>query len=195
MSPEPGTDEEEGATKPEAKLKTNGEKSEASDSEMSVLLDEDPKIKKIKRRKSDPKPKTKKTETSRPKRPSDSTTDPEAEEIKRLQGWLIKCGIRKMWYKELASCDSSKAKVKHLKEMLAEAGMTGRYSKEKADQIREERELKADLEAVQQGEKSWGKAEGDAEEEGGGGGRPQRRLARGLQGLDFLNDDDGEETD
>ena len=163
---------------------------------MSVVLDEDPKPKKQKRRKSDLKPKAKKIEATKTKRPSEGPIDPEAEEIKRLQGWLIKCGIRKMWYKELAPYDTAKAKIKHLKEMLTDAGMTGRYSKEKADQIREERELKADLEAVQQGEKAWGKAEEDDKQGNtGGGGRSRRTLARGFQGLDFLNDDDGEETD
>ena len=77
--------------------------------------------------------------------------------------------------------------------MLAEVGMTGRYSAEKAAQIKEERELKADLEAVQAGNKQWGMIEsvdGD-----GDGGKPKRRLAKGLKELDFLNDDDGEESD
>ena len=97
-----------------------------------------------------------------------------------------------MWWKELQPFESSKAKIAHLKEMLADAGMAGRYSQEKASQIREERELKADLEAVQEGAKIWGK---DDEEVVDGGARPKRQLAKGLQGLDFLNDDDGEETD
>jgi len=117
--------------------------------------------------------------------------DPDAEEIKRLQGWLIKCGIRKMWYKELAPYDTPKAKIRHLKEMLTGVGMTGRYSQEKATEIKEARELQADLEAVQDGAKLWGKEESEEE----GQSKPRRRLARGLQGLDFLNDDDGEETD
>lgn len=34
--------------------------------------------------------------------------------------------------------------------------MTGRYSNEKAKRIKEERELAADLEAVQEGAKVWG---------------------------------------
>ena len=199
LSTELGTDEEKDTRETDLELKKNGDKADGSESEMSVLLDEDPNAKKSKkrRRKSESKSSTKKSEVTKPKRASDGTSDPDAEEIKRLQGWLIKCGIRKMWYKELAPYDTSKAKIRHLKEMLADAGMTGRYSKEKADQIRDERELKADLEAVQEGEKVWGKAEDEGEEDGGGGGvaKPRRRLARGLQGLDFLNDDDGEETD
>lgn len=173
--------------------KVNGTKASASDDEMSEVLDEAPKMNGRKRRSDAGKPKTKKTEGTKRTKSSEQSTDPNADEIKRLQGWLIKCGIRKMWHRELAPYDSPKAKIRHLKELLADAGMTGRYSMEKANQIKEERELRADLEAVQEGAKQWGKAETEEEDEAHG--RPKRRLARGLQELSFLNDDDGEETD
>lgn len=167
---------------------------DGSESEMSMVLDEVPKPRsKRKSSELDKGPSKKKSKTSKaPKAPkAEISADPDAEEIKRLQGWLIKCGIRKMWYKELQPYDTPKAKVRHLKEMLAEAGMTGRYSVEKASQIREERELKADLDAVQAGNKQWG-METPQED---GNGKPKRRLAKGLKELDFLNDDDGDETD
>ncbi|KAL8738526.1 MAG: hypothetical protein Q9181_000685 [Wetmoreana brouardii] len=169
----------------------NNANDQGSDSELSSLIDEDPKPKKRGRKASSEKPKPKKKEVSKPGKTSQQPTDPDTEEIKRLQGWLVKCGIRKMWFKELAPYDTPKAKIRHLKDMLAEAGMTGRYSQEKATQIREERELRADLADVQAGNKQWGKVESEDEN----GGRPRRRLARGLQELDFLGDDDGEETD
>ena len=162
-----------------------------SESEMSAVLDEAPKPKKKRKMAGSEQPKSKKKGGSKEAKATEKPTDPDAEEIKRLQGWLVKCGVRKMWYKELAPYDTSKAKIQHLKEMLADAGMTGRFSIEKANQIREERELKADLEAVQMGAKQWGKAESEDEATG----RPRRRLAKGLKELDFLNDDDGEETD
>ena len=173
--------------------KVNGTKASASDDEMSEVLDEGPKMKGRKRRSDAGKPKTKKTEGTNRKKSSEQSTDPIADEIKRLQGWLIKCGIRKMWHRELAPYDDPKAKIRYLKELLADAGMIGRYSIEKANQIKEERELRADLEAVQEGAKQWGMAE--IEEEDEVHSRPKRRLARGLQELSFLNDDDGEETD
>ena len=179
------------AVEPGAKV--NGTKASASDDEMSEVLDEAPKLKGRKRRSDSGKPKTKKTEGTNRMKSSEQPTDPNADEIKRLQGWLIKCGIRKMWHRELAPYDNPKAKIRHLKELLADAGMTGRYSIEKANQIKEERELRADLEAVQEGAKQWGKAETEEEDEAHS--RPKRRLARGLQELSFLNDDDGEETD
>lgn len=185
-----GAKANQGAGTDHAEKLTNGAKEQASESEMSVLLDEDPKPKKKARKASSEKPKSKKKESSKSaKAPQQQSSDADAEEMKRLQGWLIKCGIRKMWYKELAPYDSAKAKIGHLKEMLAEAGMTGRYSQEKATQIRDARELKADLDAVQAGNKQWGKAESDEDTSG----RPNQRLARGLQELDFLKDDDSED--
>ena len=186
-----GREQKSDSAEPGAKV--NGTKDSASDDEMSEVLDEAPKMKGRKRRSDAGKPKTKKTEATNRTKSSEQSTDPNADEIKRLQGWLIKCGIRKMWHRELAPYDNPKAKIRHLKELLADAGMTGRYSIEKANQIKEERELRADLEAVQEGAKQWGKTETEEEDEAHG--RPKRRLARGLQELSFLNDDDGEETD
>ena len=87
--------------------------------------------------------------------------------------------------------------------MLKDAGMDGRYSVEKARAVKERRELEQDLEAVKEGEKRWGNRSGsdnsgDGSEPRDGEGaaeQPKRRLAKSLQGLEFLNDDDGEETD
>ncbi|KAI1945584.1 hypothetical protein LOZ12_002373 [Ophidiomyces ophidiicola] len=162
----------------------------ASESEMSVVLDEAPKPKK----KRETAPKKSKSKTKTPALNKDANLDPDQAEIKRLQGWLIKCGIRKMWARELAPFDTSKAKIRHLKDMLKDAGMDGRYSLEKARVIREERELKADLETVQEGAKRWGKKDSGDEEAGGPSTR--RRLARGFRSLGFLDDDDddGEES-
>ena len=187
----PSSDEEQQAV-------NNG--ADASESEMSVLLDEDPKPKKKRAQKgtsgSNPK---KSTDKISAKAKSDADADPDQAQIQRLQGWLVKCGIRKLWGKELKPYESPKAKIKHLKDMLADVGMTGRYSLEKANQIKESRELAADIEAVQEGAERWGAAEG---EDGGSdekaievGARPgARRLVRGAKNYDFLSSD-GEETD
>ncbi|KAI9723659.1 MAG: hypothetical protein M1812_000959 [Candelaria pacifica] len=168
-----------------------------SESEMSVLIDEEPAPKK-KRRKSSTGPVGKKASKAKSEGPSkskdDASLDPQQAEIKRLQSWLLKCGIRKMWHKELAPFETQKAKIGHLKEMLADAGMDGRYSAEKAKQIKEAREFKADLEAVQEGAKKWGQS-GGSENSGTEEEKPKRRLARGLKELDFLSDSGGEETD
>jgi hypothetical protein len=159
---------------------------------MSEVLDEDPKPRKKSKSRDSQDARPKKTKATKPKAAADE--DPDQIEIKRLQGWLVKCGIRKMWWKELQPYDTPKAKIKHLKSMLEEAGMTGRYSQEKATQIKEARELAADIEAVQEGEQRWGRGEEQSPEDAKEGDRPQRRLVRGARNFDFLSSD-GEETD
>lgn len=184
---------EEPEDKPEATKTSEEVVKDDSDSEMSVVIDEEPKPA-PKRQKTTAGPKEKKKAAPKAKA-KDEDVDPDQAEIKRLQGWLVKCGIRKMWWRELQPYDTPKAKIKHLKQMLEDAGMKGRYSMEKARQIRDERELKADLEQIQQGAKDWGKTSGDEDEaEGSDGGAPRRRAARGRQALAFL-ESDGEETD
>ncbi|KAJ5469661.1 hypothetical protein N7539_009279 [Penicillium diatomitis] len=163
-----------------------------SESEMSVVYDEEPKPKPARNRKSSEAPSKKPAPKKGAVKGKDEDLDPDQAEIKRLQGWLVKCGIRKMWWRELQPYETPKAKIKHLKDMLEDVGMKGRYSLDKARQIRDERELKADLEQIQQGAKQWG-AEDEEGEESGGPAKP-RRAARGRQALAFL-DSDGEETD
>lgn len=183
-----GEDEEAVATNHSAEATKDD-----SESEMSIVLDEELKPKAARKRKSNegaPKKAAPKKEKKAAKA-KDEDLDPDQAEIKRLQGWLVKCGIRKMWWRELQPYETSKAKIKHLKQMLEDAGMKGRYSLEKARQIRDERELKADLEQIQQGAKKWGTGSGD---EGSDGPAPSRRAARGRQALAFL-ESDGEESD
>ena len=176
---------------------------ENSESELSEVIDEAPpprKRKKAKNRSTDRNsgkvsldPKVRQS-TRGGKNKADEKLSSQEVEIKRLQSWLIRCGIRKVWYKELALHPTAQAKIKHLKDMLKDASMEGRFSAEKANRIREQRELKADLEAVQEGAKMWGQTESEDSTEGR---KPERgrRLARGLRNLDFLGSDDGEETE
>lgn len=160
-----------------------------SESEMSVVLDEEPKPKK-KRGTKESEAKTKKPKASKPK--ASAEDDPDQAEIKRLQQWLVRCGIRKAWGIYLKPYETPKAKIKHLKEMLAEIGMTGRYSQEKAREIKEARELAADIEAVQEGEQRWGTGGKQSEDEDESQSRG--RLVRGARAqYDFLSSD-GEET-
>lgn len=182
---------------------TSKDSAEISESELSEVIDEAPpptKRKKVKNQNTDgfsgkvtTNPKVKQN-TRSGKNKVDDKLSPQDVEIKRLQSWLVKCGIRKVWSKELASHATARAKIEHLKDMLKDAGMEGRFSLEKANRIREQRELKADLEAVQKGAKMWGQTESEDSAEGRRHERG-RRLARGLRNLDFLGSDDGEETD
>lgn len=165
------------------------DKGAESESEMSIVLDNPPKGKK--RDTVSGKTVAKNSGISKASKRPEPSAEPEAQEIKRLQGWLVKCGVRKIWGKELAPYDTPKLKIRHLKDLLSQIGMTGRFSAEKAKQIREERELKFDLEEVQHGAKLWG-MEQTVEDTSV---KPRRRLARGFKELDFLNSDEGAETD
>ena len=174
-------------------------KDDDSSSELSSVIDDpEPARKKSKAKNGESKSTSKQRKSSassKAKPPAES--DPNTEEIKLLQGWLVKCGVRKVWGKELKPFDTPKAKIAHLRSMLSDVGMTGRYSNEKAAQIKEARELAADLEAVQEGNELWGKNEdgtGDEGESAKDDGRPKRRLVRGAANYDFLSSD-GEETD
>ena len=128
---EPPEDESE-----PAELKTNGKPTgdDHDDSDLSSLIDDPPPKKKRQKKSTSPsdikaKPKIQKSSKAKPDKPDLS---PDEEEIKRLQSWLLKCGIRKLWWRELVPYDTAKEKIKHLKGMLEDVGLTGRYSVEKA---------------------------------------------------------------
>jgi hypothetical protein len=179
-----------------------------NESEMSVLIDEPPKKKRnSKASVTEPKSKASKSSTAASKKKGEPLSRNE-EEIKRLQGWLVKCGLRKLWHRELANCDTEKAKIQHLKKMLEDAGMEGRPSNEKAKQIKEARELREEIEAAKEFEKRWGQGKegrGDGSDGDGSGGeeserdenpgkadaKPKRVLPMGL--VDF--GDSGDDSD
>ncbi|KAF2688050.1 hypothetical protein K458DRAFT_294214 [Lentithecium fluviatile CBS 122367] len=149
-------------------------KADGSDSDMSSLIDESP-VKKQRQKKApakksgkDRKPKATKVKAT-PK--SKAEDDPDQAEVKRLQSWLVKCGIRKVWGRELANCDTPKEKIGHLKGMLLDVGMDGKYSIEKATKIKEDRELAKDLEEIQARNRVWGEPEKTDT------GRPRRKAA------------------
>jgi hypothetical protein len=165
-------------------------KDDVSESEMSELIDESPAKKK--HQKKEPAAKTKKEPAKLQAKAAKEEDSPDQAEIKRLQGWLVKCGICKVWSKELAGCDTAKEKIKHLRAMLSDAGMDGKYSIENAAKIKEKRKFEKDLEAIKEGEQSWGKTTETAS------GRPSRRAAARaapVQKLVFSDDEEDEAED
>ncbi|KAI1339704.1 hypothetical protein F5Y15DRAFT_381783, partial [Xylariaceae sp. FL0016] len=123
-----------------------------SDSELSSLIDDGPPKRKGRKSK-EPAAKgaPKKAKGSAVK----EVTGDEAE-IKKLQGQLVKCGVRKIWGIELKKCDGSRDKIRHLRNMLRDVGMDGRFSEAKAREIKEKRELMGELEAVNEMNELWG---------------------------------------
>lgn len=149
----------------------------SEEEEYSDVIDEAPKPK---RNKKEPKPKSSKPpKPTVTKKPTATTTDdPQEAEIKKLQSQLVKCGIRKLWHNELKQYkDDSRAKIRHLKKMLADIGMDGRFSEAKAREIKETREILADVDAAQEMNALWGKGSG-------------RRATRGMHKSMALDEDE-----
>ncbi|KAI9147720.1 transcriptional regulator [Paramyrothecium foliicola] len=133
-----------------------GSKEVAEEDEYSDVIDEPPPTKRKKGQKKETVAKT----TKQPKTTKKSTPtpeDPHEAEVKKLQSQLTKCGVRKLWHNELKQYgDDVKAKIRHLKKMLADIGMEGRFSEAKAREIKETRELLADVEAAREMDALWG---------------------------------------
>ncbi|CEP09231.1 hypothetical protein [Parasitella parasitica] len=68
--------------------------------------------------------------------------------VKRLKQFINKCGVRKVWSKELADCKSTSAEISKLKSMLQDLGVHGRPTLEKCEAVKKERELKAELDSL-----------------------------------------------
>ncbi|KAK6087066.1 transcriptional regulator [Seiridium cupressi] len=186
--------------KPRVATGDGGDSKAAADDDSSelssVIDDEPPKKKKVKKEETKPAvdddssdlssvaddapPKKRKTKGSKaskaapkPKASKPAPKEPTGDEaeIKKLQGQLVKCGIRKIWGIELKEYgDDSRGKIRHLRKMLTDAGMTGRFSEARAKEIKEQRELLADLGAVQEMNELWGSE--------GRGGRASRTKAK-----------------
>ncbi|KAF7945514.1 hypothetical protein EAE96_010281 [Botrytis aclada] len=158
---------------------------ESDSSAMSVVLDgpltTKSRAKKSKSTSSKPSKTTKAAKPNAAKAKTTAELTPNEQMIKTLQSQLVKCGIRKIWAFELKKCETENEKIKHLKNMLTEIGMTGRFSEGRAREIKEMRELQADLEAVKEGEKAWGM------------GRSSRRSGSGVKEVkkkSEISDDD-----
>lgn len=156
--------DEEADSKPSIKdEKAKNAVPEEDEEEYSDVIDEVPTRRKTKKRqKKEPASKDAKSKKTKGtvKRAS-SPDDPQEAEIKKLQSQLVKCGIRKLWHNELKEHgNDTKAKIRHLRRMLADIGMDGRFSEAKAKEIRETRELLADAEAAQEMNRLWGSGSG-----------------------------------
>ncbi|KAI1756222.1 hypothetical protein F4782DRAFT_526778 [Xylaria castorea] len=153
-----------------------------SDSSLSSVLDEPP-------------PKKRKGKdvkgVSKPKQSTSKELTGDEVEIRKLQGQLVKCGVRKIWGIELKNYGSDgKAKIRHLRTMLRNVGMDGRFSEAKAREIKEKRELMGELEAVNEMNELWGL-------EGRNGRASRSKAPRKLlkEESDEDNDNDNDDND
>jgi hypothetical protein len=174
----PKSDDED--NKPEAKAH------DSDSSEMSIVLDEPPKAEKRGRKPNSDASSTSKTTKSKA---APKELSPTESQIKTLQSQLLKCGVRKIWAFELKQYgEDSQGKIRHLQGMLRAVGMTGRFSEQRAKEIKELRELQADLEAVREGDSKWGL-------EGGRRARSGQRKSLKEDSVDEDDDEGDEGTD
>ncbi|TEY47657.1 hypothetical protein BOTCAL_0302g00040 [Botryotinia calthae] len=168
---------------------------ESDSSAMSVVLDgpltTKSRAKKSKSTSSKPSKTTKATKPKAAKAKTTAELSPNEQLIKTLQSQLVKCGIRKIWAFELKKYETENEKIKHLKSMLTEIGMTGRFSEGRAREIKEMRELQADLEAVKEDEKAWGM--GRSSRRSGNGVKEDKKKSEG-SGDDGVDDDDDDKS-
>ena len=178
---------EENGSKPEAPV--DGEE------EYSDVIDEPPIPKRKKTKKDTAAKPAKSTKPSKAAaatatKKSNEPDDPLEAEIKKLQSQLTKCGVRKLWHNELKSCgDDARAKIRHLKKMLSDIGMDGRFSEAKAREIKETRELLADAEAAQEMNRLWGMESGGRSSRNKG-----RAAAKVVESEGSEAEDDGDEA-
>lgn len=183
-----------------------------SDSSLSSVVIDDPPPKKRGRKSKEPaadggggsKKKVRKSTSG------DQDVSPDDAEIKKLQGQLGKCGVRKIWGIELRKYgDDTRARIGHLRDLLKEIGMDGRFSEAKAREIKERRELALELEAVNEMNDLWGKGStrrtrgaapkkslaesGDDDDEDGADGGDDMKGDNLTGGA--ANEDDGEDSD
>ncbi|KAG6357666.1 hypothetical protein INS49_013545 [Diaporthe citri] len=193
---------------PAKKAKAAAEDDDGDSSELSSVIDDEPPAKKKRKSKE---PAAKKTAApkgaARKSAGGGEEADPDEAEVKKLQGQLVKCGVRKIWGFELKGCGGdAKAKIRHLRGMLRDVGMDGRFSEAKAREIKERRELAAELEAVNEMNDLWGVggrrgrraaapkgklAEDSEDDEEGGGGGDKDGQEKGVRG----KGGDGEEDE
>jgi hypothetical protein len=122
-------------------------------------------------------------------KPSGGASAPD-DVLKTLQTQLAKCGIRKQWKRELAAFSSDKERARHLRGLLREAGVTGRFSERVAREIRERRELEGEIRDAEAFERQWGlEAENAARE----AKERRRSVAQQYAQLGFGSDEGEEE--
>ncbi|KAJ3794392.1 hypothetical protein GGU11DRAFT_320091 [Lentinula aff. detonsa] len=131
------------------------EEAEKSESELSVLIDEPPKLKKKGKAKVSSEISEAKEQKKTRKGAASTSLSKDEETIKRLKSLVNACGVRKVWSKVFKDINDSPSKqIALLRKILADLGMTGRLSLEQAKTIKERREFASELADVQSFEQS-----------------------------------------
>lgn len=62
-----------------------------------------------------------------------------------LKSLVFACGVRKVWSRELKDIESHAKQIAHIRGILTDLGMKGRFSLEQARAIKEKRELQQEI--------------------------------------------------
>ncbi|KAG8950266.1 hypothetical protein FRC04_007900 [Tulasnella sp. 424] len=225
---------------PRKKAKTKRSKSKKAAADSASASEEDPAPKKRSRKLVPTYTYTPRFAQQQKSEKSDKPMDKNEEEIKRLKSFVVACGVRKKWaspappsltsptiipltstkrVKEFEGLTTPAQQINKLRKILADLGMTGRLSLEKAKEIREKREFAQEMEDIQEfnakingpreGRSSRSKAksggdndeemkngdegegEGEDEDDSPGPSRPRKKGRSQL--LAFLDDQSGSE--
>lgn len=164
-------------------------------SELSSVIDEPPKKQRKKQGESDVRT-SKRGKTSKEPPPKDEAT------VSKLKAIVVACGMRKVWKKEFQGLDRPKQQIKRLHEILAELGMTPRYTMEKARDIKKKREFEQELQDVKEFEEAQRKrdrkkrasaSETDSDEPSNSDSAPVKRKTARASIMAFLEDQSDEE--
>ncbi|KAK7205126.1 hypothetical protein BZA70DRAFT_174159 [Myxozyma melibiosi] len=132
--------------------------------------------------------KTKATKTKRGSAAAVVSDDPLEQKIATLKSWIVKCGVRKQWSRELQPYSTKKEQIAHLQKILADLGMTPRYSLEKAKRIKEEREFQAEVAQLRADAGGASGSEEDDDRAKSGPATRGRKVVAGNFSVDFLGD-------
>ncbi|KAI6164547.1 hypothetical protein EDD17DRAFT_1561102 [Pisolithus thermaeus] len=155
-------------------------------SELSSVIDEPPKKQRKKQGESDPRASKRGKKSKEPK----------------LKVIIVACGMRKAWKKEFQGLDRPKQQIKRLHEILAELGMTPRYTMEKAREIKKKREFEQELQDVKEFEealrerdrkKQASASESDSDEPSNSDGASLSKKTARASIMAFLEDQSDEE--
>ncbi|GJJ11209.1 hypothetical protein Clacol_005441 [Clathrus columnatus] len=108
--------------------------------------------------------------------------------IKQLKAYVGACGVRKKWAKEFQNYPQPDQQIRRLKKILADLGMEGKYSMEKAKQIKKKRDLARELEDVIEFERKAGVSRSRRKKSG----RPVGELDTETEGEDDSNESDSD---
>ncbi|KAI8052372.1 hypothetical protein BDF22DRAFT_776602 [Syncephalis plumigaleata] len=82
---------------------------------------------------------------------SSKLSDADSKKISTLKKYILKCGVRKQWAKELSDCKTGKSQIARLQTILKDLGVEGRPTLEKCNMVAMRRELNAEQEALNLG--------------------------------------------